>query len=136
MKTFLLASLLVFTSCAGGPGLTPIEQDGLLVVDSAVDAPILFTMESRGKAPDLLVSIFQEYSKTPLVLHVVWRTAEAPRTGDLAQFSGKKIRQYWDAQLKTPSTGGQVRIQQNLVAIERLALRMGFARAAAYPIPN
>ena len=136
MKSSLLVGLLVLSSCASGPGLTPMEQDGLLIATAAVDAPILFTVENGAKAPELLVPIFQEYSKTPLVLHVVWRTAQAPRTEDLAQFGGRKIRQYWDAGAKTPSTEGKVRIQSNLIAIERLALRMGFARAAAFPIPN
>lgn len=136
MKNSLLLCVLALVACGGGPGLTPMEQDGLRIVDVPVDAPILFTMESRGTAPELLIPIFEEYARTPLILHVVWRTADAPRTEDLAQFSGKKIRQYWDAKAKTRSTNGQVSINHSLVAIERLSLRMGLARAAAFPIPN
>lgn len=77
--------------------------------------------------------IFDEYKKTPLFLHVVWRTKQAPKTADLRQFGGKKVRQFWDPNGKTPSLGGRLRVNNRLVEMDRLQLRMALARAAAFP---
>ena len=110
-----------------------MDQDGLVIVEEAVNAPVLFTMDTIGTPPELLLPIFGEYKKTSLFLHVVWRTKQAPKTSDLSQFGGKKVKQYWDPNGKTPSLGGRLRVNGNLVEIDRLGLRMALARAAAFP---
>ena len=110
-----------------------MEQDGLVVVEEAVNAPVMFTMDKIGTPPDLLLPIFGEYKKTPLFLHVVWRTRQAPTTSDLSQFGGKKIKQYWDPNGKTPSLGGRLRVNGQLIEMDRLGLRMALAHAAAFP---
>jgi len=110
-----------------------MEQDGLVIVDKAVDANVLFTMDTIGTPPELLLPIFGEYKKTPLFLHVVWRTKQAPRTSDLSEFGGKKVKQYWDPNGKTPSLGGRLRVNGDLIEMDRLGLRMALARAAAFP---
>jgi len=110
-----------------------MEQDGLELVEQPVNAPVLFTMDAIGAPPELLLPIFGEYKKTPLFLHVVWRTKQAPKTSDLSQFSGKKVKQYWDPIGKTPSLGGRLRVNGRLIGMDRLGLRMALARAAAFP---
>ncbi len=110
-----------------------MEQDGLVIAEAPVDAPVLFTMDTLGTPPDLLLPIFGEYNKTPLFLHVVWRTSQAPRTSDLRNFGGRKVKQYWDPNGKTPSLGGRLRVNGQLVEMDRLGLRMALARAAAFP---
>lgn len=134
MKYWIWLPLLL-ASCGNNPGLTPIEQDGLQTVSQAVEAPILYTVEGDGQVPELLLPIFAEYKKTPLVLHVVWRVAKPPTTQQLAQFSGKKVKQYWDPESKTPSTGGKLKVNQRMIAMDRLGLRMALAQAAAFPNP-
>lgn len=110
-----------------------MEQDGLDITQTAVNAPVLFTMDSFGSPPELLLPIFSEYGKTPLFLHVVWRTQQPPKTSDLRLFPGKKIKQYWDPNGKTPSLRGRLQVNGNLVEMDRLSLRMALARAAALP---
>jgi len=110
-----------------------MEQDSLVTLREALEAPVVFTVEAESAVPEMLITIFGEYKKTPLVLHVVWRRRNAPATAELAQFGGKKVKQYWDPESKTPSTGGRLRINGKLIELERLALRMGLARAAAFP---
>ena len=110
-----------------------MEQDGLEVVEQPVNAPVLFTMDAIGPPPELLLPIFGEYKKTPLFLHVVWRTKQAPKTSDLSQFGGKKVKQYWDPNGRTPSLGGRLRVNGSLIEMDRLGLRMALARAAAFP---
>jgi len=110
-----------------------MEQDGLRLAEHTVDAPVLFTMDAIGAPPELLLPIFGEYKKTPLFLHVVWRTKQAPKTSDLSQFGGKKVKQYWDPNGKTPSLGGRLRVNGRLIEMDRLGLRMALAHAAAFP---
>ncbi len=132
MKPVLLAfcSLALLTSCSTSPGLTPMEQDGLVTLDQPLNARVLFTMDSLAAPPPLLLPIFDEYRKTPLVLHIVWRTATPPQTSHLKQFPGRKIKQFWDPKLLTPSTNNQVRVNSQLIPFDRLQLRMALARAA------
>ncbi len=134
MKYWIWLPLLL-AGCGSNPGLTPIEQDGLQTVHQSVEAPILYTVEGDGKAPELLMPIFTEYKKTPLVLHVVWRLVTPPTTQQLAQFGGKRVKQYWDPEMKIPSTGGKLKVNQRLIAMDRLGLRMALAQAAAFPNP-
>ena len=128
----LIVSFLLLTACSSGPGLTPIEQDGLVVIDSPHQAKVLFTMDSPGPPPELLLKIFDEYSQTPLFLHVVWRINTPPTSTHLAQFPGRKIKQFWDREGKTSSTNGKLLVQGKPVELERLALRMALAHAAAW----
>lgn len=110
-----------------------MEQDALVTLDAPLQAPVLFTMDNEARPPELLLPIFDEYRKTPLYLHIVWRTKSPPATSQLALFKGRKIRQFWDPNGKTPSTGGRLRIQDKWIEMERLALRMGLAHAAIQP---
>lgn len=109
-----------------------MEQDGLVTIDQPHTAKVMFTMEDHAEPPPELIPIFDEYRKTPLVLHIVWRTPQAPTTEQLAQFPGKKVKQFWDPSGKTPSTKNKVSINQKPVEMDRLSLRMGLARAAAF----
>lgn len=133
MKCWVFLLFMTSLACSSGPGLTPMEQDGLETLDAPLEAPILFTQDEAGNAAVTLLAVFEEFKKTPLVLHIVWRTPQAPRTGDFAQFPGKRIKQYWDPKGLTPSTKGQVRVLGKLVEEELLSLRLAFARAAALP---
>jgi hypothetical protein len=110
-----------------------MEQDGLVILDQPLSPEIVFTMDQLGAPPDLLVPIFDEYRKTPLVLHIIWRTTDPPQSSHLAQFPGKKIKQFWDPKRLSTSTESKLRIRGNLIPLERLPLRMGLARAAAFP---
>ena len=133
MKLLLLAfPILLLTSCNSGPGSTPMEQDGLVTIDKPHTAKVLFTMDPAATPPPELVPIFDEYKKTPLFLHIVWRTPQPPATKDLAQFPGKKVKQFWDPAGKTPSTQGKLLINNKPVEMELFSLRMGLARAAAW----
>jgi len=109
-----------------------MEQQSLVVLDQPHTAKVLFTLDATTVPPPELLPIFEEYKRTPLFLHIVWRTPKPPSSSDLAQFPGKKIRQYWDPKGMTPSTEGKLRINNKLVEMELLSLRMGLARAAAW----
>lgn len=130
-RLFILLPLL--SACSSGPGSTPMEQDGLITLDAPHEARLLFTMDSLGAPPPELMPVFEEYKKTRLFLHIVWRTPQPPTTALLAQFPGKKIKQFWDPKLLTPSTNGQLRASGQLIPMELLSLRLAFARVAALP---
>jgi hypothetical protein len=133
VKFLLPFALLLLTSCTSGPGSTPMEQDSLVILDKPHTAKILFTLDNTKTPPPELLPIFEEYKKTPLFLHIVWRTPQPPTTKDLAEFGGKKIKQFWDPKGLTPSTQGKLLINNKSVDMELLSLRMGLARAAAWP---
>jgi hypothetical protein len=133
VKFVLPFLLLILYSCNSGPGSTPMEQDSLVTLDQPHTAKILFTLDGTKTPPTELLPIFEEYKKTPLFLHIVWRTTQPPTTKDLAEFAGKKIKQFWDPKGLTPSTNGKLLINKKPVEMELFALRMGLARAAAWP---
>jgi hypothetical protein len=107
-----------------------MEQDSLEVVETAVEGDVLVTLEGPLGELEVLAVLWKEFAATPLVLHVVWQTKEAPTNEMLAKLPGKKVKQYWDAGRKTASTGGKVRVKGQLVAIDWLPLRVALARAA------
>lgn len=109
-----------------------MEQQSLVTLDQPLEAKVIFTMDQLAAPPDLLLPIFDEYRKTPLILNIVWRTASPPQSSHLAQFPGKKIRQFWDPGGLTTSTNNQLRVNQQLIPMDRLGLRMALARAAAF----
>ncbi len=133
MRGLAFLPLMLVLSCGGGPGSTPFEQDSLERLDSALSASPLLTVDKPEQEAVTLLVVFREFSRTPLTLHIVWRTPQAPTTSQLARFGGKRIKQYWDPQGRTPSTGGQLKVNGQLVEEELLALRLALARAAAQP---
>lgn len=128
MRWLVLALLL--GGCGSRVGVTPMEQDSLEVVETAVEGDVLVTLEGPLGELEVLAVLWKEFAATPLVLHVVWQTKEAPTNEMLAKLPGKKVKQYWDAGRKTASTGGKVRVKGQLVAIDWLPLRVALARAA------
>ncbi len=128
----MIALCLLLEGCAGGPGLTPLEQAGLETVAKPLKEDLIYTVDSVAKPPEveLLIAMLYEFERSPIFLQVVWRTPKPPQTRDLAWFPGKRVRQYWDPQGLTTSTMGKMRATATLVAIEPLPLRMAFARAA------
>ena len=128
----VIALSLLLGACAGGPGLTPLEQSGLETVAKPLKEGLIYTVDSVAKPPeiDLLMAMLNEFERSPFFLQVVWRTAKPPQTQDLARFPGKRVRQYWDPKGLTPSTLGKMMAGGILVAMEPLPLRMAFARAA------
>ncbi|MBM3760735.1 MAG: hypothetical protein FJW36_10870 [Acidobacteria bacterium] len=130
---YVLCFLVLLVSCSTGPGSTPMEQDGLKILDQPLSAEIVYSMDNLSAPNELLVPIFDEYRRTPLILHIVWRTTDPPQPTHLAQFPGKKTKQFWDPKHLTPSTDSKLRVRNNLIPMDRLALRMALARAAAFP---
>lgn len=133
LRLLLLSIIFLLAGCSRGPGLTPMEQDGLVTLDAAHQARLLFTMDALGAPPAELVPISEEFRKTRLSVHIVWRTVEPPQASHLAQFPGKRFKQFWDPKQLTPSSGGKLLFNQQPVEMELLALRLAFARAAALP---
>lgn len=130
---YLLALPLLLSACSRGPGLTPVEQDGLTELKAPLNAPLVYTVDSLPPSPGPLLNILSEYRRTPIRLHIVWRIPQPPSTADLARFPGKPVKQYWDPAGLTPSTNGQLRTPTGLVPLENLPLRLALARAAALP---
>jgi hypothetical protein len=124
---------IVLLGCARTPGLTPMEQDSLVVLEAALDKEVVVTLDRELPELDMLAVLWREFVATPLELHVVWQTEQPPTTEMLAKVPGKKVRQYWDRGRKTVSTGGHVRVKGVLTPIEWLPLRVALARAAARP---
>ncbi|MBZ2185325.1 MAG: hypothetical protein K7J46_11490 [Bryobacter sp.] len=125
--------VLLLSACSSGPGLTPVEQESLSSLAAPLSAPLLFTVDSLPPSTGPLLPILAEYRRTPLRLHIVWRTPQPPSTQQLALFPGKSIRQYWDPSRLTPSSQNQLRTPSGLVPLENLPLRLALARAAALP---
>ncbi len=128
----MIALCILLGGCAGGPGLTPLEQAGLETVAKPLKEGLIYTVDSVAKPPDveLLIAMLYEFERSPIFLQVVWRTPKPPQTRHLAWFPGKRVRQYWDPQGLTTSTMRKMRATGTLVAIEPLPLRMAFARTA------
>jgi hypothetical protein len=131
-RRWILATVLA-AACSRGPGSTPMEQAPLAIVQQAVHAPILITFETPPLALDELVLVFREFSRTPIEPAVIWQSSAPPSTSDLAQVPGKRIRQYWDPQRKTASTGGRLFVNGKIVPLERVALRVALAQYSALP---
>lgn len=121
------------TACSSGPGSTPMEQAPLVIVEQAVHAPVLISFETPPPGLDELVLVIREFSRTPIEPAVVWQSSTAPSSGDLAKVPGKRIRQYWDPQRKTASTGGRLFVNGKIVPLQRVALRVAFAQYSALP---
>jgi hypothetical protein len=125
--------LLCLAACSGGPGKTPIEQAPLSVVEQAVVAPVAISFEDAPPEIDELVLVMGEFSRLPIEAAVVWQSSKAPSTEALAKVPGKRIRQYWDPQRKTASTGGRLVVNGRPVPLERVALRVALAQYSAIP---
>ncbi|WP_031499024.1 hypothetical protein [Bryobacter aggregatus] len=132
-----LPALLLFflvASCTPQPGLTPVEQDGLTILEKPIqEESLIYTIESDIRPSDLdqLLHIVQEFQRTKLRVHIVWRVQHPPETKDLTWFPGPRFRQYWDPKQFTPTSNGKLRAAGVLVPLEPLALRIAFARATA-----
>lgn len=133
MRRRWLLSAALAAACSGGPGRTPIEQEPLAINETAVQSALLLSIERPAPELQELVLVIGEFSRMPLEVAVVWQSVEPPSTAWLAQMPGKRIRQYWDPQRKTPSTGGRLRVNGRLVPLERVALRVALAQYSARP---
>lgn len=132
MKRLVLLACLA-CSCARGPGLTPFEQNSLEILTAPHRSALLYTVDQEDQQAATLLAVFDEFRRTPLMLDIVWRTAAAPTTEQLARFPGKRIRQYWDPRRLTPSSQGRLLVNGQSVEEELLTLRLALARAAAQP---
>lgn len=120
-------------ACSGGPGRTPIEQAPLGRLYTALDLPLLISLEHPVQGLEEVGLVMQEFSRLPVELAVVWQCSQSPSTDWLAQVQGRRIRQYWDPERKTPSTGGRLRVNGKLVALQRVPLRVALAQYSARP---
>lgn len=125
---------VALAACSRGPGRTPIEQAALVQSVSAVEGPLVLSLERPLAELGEVALVMKEFSRLPVELVVVWQCAEPPSTEWLAQVPGKRVRQYWDPQRKTPSTGGRLRVNGKLVALQRVPLRVALAQYSARPI--
>jgi len=119
---------MLLGACSQRPGITPTEQEALTVVEAAVEGPMLLTLEKPSYELAELQLVLREFTRLPIVARIVWQCAETPSNDWLAKLSGRNIRQYWDRQRKTPSTGGRLALNGKLIPLERVMLRVAIAQ--------